>query len=551
MGDTIGYTFVCDTNLKTMGSSNTILYYDLIDQEEIPTVVGKVLINEKIILIEDQELLTVLSFKANRNWTLPKPILTFTNPGVCYGASSIGSVQPNQTLHATYLFLDTSGTTGMHCEAFTSIVNTGNTPQDVLFQFPFTTTGDPTYTEFNYLMNYNSFNGVGFRVNSIYLLWQITPSDAMPSSADWSYYNINNYVGTNGCLEVGSFNSASENFQLYEETAFYSMTSPSFTGITIGGVGYSLYELTQNNIGDILVASGGTLSGKMLVQATSTASIGIDGMFSIYSTTGATTVIAFKTSTLTTSALLQFSYLTGVASTTSTIREDILVPSIPTLTSYNYTNGIYYSSPGVVSLTLFNQPNNDVVWVFYNGQLISANNYGVYTTGTTANRRVQLNFTPAVGSDITLYYLDNSGLGTNPINNKMTPANINNLRVNIDKSFLDNSVTEIYNLNDFISIPLVANISGFTFGDEVFFFGNISTNIQATIYKSLLTCNVLPNQFINSANPTFNPDENKASYTEIGIYDGNNDLVAIGKFSEPLVRKYNSDMLIIQATIDF
>jgi hypothetical protein len=27
--------------------------------------------------------------------------------------------------------------------------------------------------------------------------------------------------------------------------------------------------------------------------------------------------------------------------------------------------------------------------------------------------------------------------------------------------------------------------------------------------------------------------------------------VAIGKFSQPLTRKYNSDVLIIQATIDF
>jgi len=28
-------------------------------------------------------------------------------------------------------------------------------------------------------------------------------------------------------------------------------------------------------------------------------------------------------------------------------------------------------------------------------------------------------------------------------------------------------------------------------------------------------------------------------------------MVAIGKFSEPITRKYNSDMVVIQATIDF
>jgi nitrogenase subunit NifH len=37
----------------------------------------------------------------------------------------------------------------------------------------------------------------------------------------------------------------------------------------------------------------------------------------------------------------------------------------------------------------------------------------------------------------------------------------------------------------------------------------------------------------------------------MAVYDSDGDLVAIGKFSQPLTRKYNSDVLIIQATIDF
>ena len=44
---------------------------------------------------------------------------------------------------------------------------------------------------------------------------------------------------------------------------------------------------------------------------------------------------------------------------------------------------------------------------------------------------------------------------------------------------------------------------------------------------------------------------NNAGLPEVKIYDENEDLVAIGKFSQPIQRKYNSDMLIIQATIDF
>jgi hypothetical protein len=41
------------------------------------------------------------------------------------------------------------------------------------------------------------------------------------------------------------------------------------------------------------------------------------------------------------------------------------------------------------------------------------------------------------------------------------------------------------------------------------------------------------------------------AFTEIGLHDQNGILVGIGKFSEPITRKYNSDMLVIQVTIDF
>ena len=125
------------------------------------------------------------------------------------------------------------------------------------------------------------------------------------------------------------------------------------------------------------------------------------------------------------------------------------------------------------------------------------------------------------------------------------------MRVNIDKSLLDISIDTKYDLNDYIELAQLSNTTGHTFGDETFFYGNITTDIKATIYKSLITCNVLPNKFINSANPTFNPNQDKTCFTEMGIYDNNDELVAIGKFSQPLIRKYNSDMLIIQATIDF
>jgi hypothetical protein len=537
LADTIGYTFVCDSVLKAMGANNTIRYYDLVDQETTPTVVGKVFIDDKIILIEDKELLMAMSYKSNRNWTLPTPKLTLTEPGVCPGSSLTGCLLNNEALHITYLFTDSEGISGLHCENYATIRNESGTVKDVIFEFP-KNPNDPTYSEFSYLMDFNDTEGYGYRAGSVILIWQKTPVNAKPVPGDWNFFSVNNFIGGSGCLS--NITSLCDNFELNNETTIYPT---SFTS--------NKYTLTDKEIGDVIVSQNGLI----LKQASSVSNLGVDGDYwkyplNVMSGVNNTSIIEFASGVLSSGDVVQFHYLIGETNTSSTIRQDIQVPigGIPSGNDYN--DGIYLIG-STVCLTLDKQPNNSVVYIFYNGQLISANNYGVIPTGTTANRRVELTFTPADGSLISLFYLDNSGLGTNPISNALTANNIQNLRVNLDKTLLDNSEGTKYDINDFISLDSVTNITGHTFGDETFFFGNIETDIKATIYKSLITCNVLPNKYISTSNPTFNPDQDKVAFTELGVYDADGDLVAIAKFSQPLTRKYNSDVLIIQATIDF
>jgi hypothetical protein len=545
----IGYTFICDTTVKYMGANNTIKYYDLIDQEYIPTVVGKVLVDEKIAIIEDQELLVALSYKGNRNYTLPTPQLTMVNPGVCAESSMVGALQPNESFHVSYIFTDVSGNTGLHCENYTTVNNTGTTAKDITFQFNQPPTGytGTSYSEFSYLMPYTGFTGVGYRTNSINLLWQKTNIDSVPAASEWNYYNINNYVGTNGCLYNGGFQTNTEYFGLYSEVI---IGTGSVTSVSYLGDDYYTYKTTQTPIGSLFISSGLTsgYAGSVLSSSDTITGIGATNKYYVDTQTTGTT-IWFKTTDFESTTDLMINYVTGTTQTSSLIRQNVIVPS--SYSGNTYLNGIYTGSTGAVCLTLNEIPNNNVVWVFYNGQLLNSAYYGVYTSGTTNDRRIQLSFSPTVGANLTFFYIDASGLGTEPINNGMSPVNIANLRVNIDNSFLSLSSGQTYNINNFISVPSSTNITGMTFGDENFFYGNIETDIHAMVYKTVLTCNVLPNQYINSANPTFNPNDDKASFTEIGIFDDNDDLVAIGKFSQPLVRKYNSDMLIIQATIDF
>ena len=56
-------------DLKYLEDHNTP-YYDLADEND--NIVGKVFLNLKLFIIEDQELLFAMSYKSNRNWTLPE-----------------------------------------------------------------------------------------------------------------------------------------------------------------------------------------------------------------------------------------------------------------------------------------------------------------------------------------------------------------------------------------------------------------------------------------------------------------------------------------------
>lgn len=95
------------------------------------------------------------------------------------------------------------------------------------------------------------------------------------------------------------------------------------------------------------------------------------------------------------------------------------------------------------------------------------------------------------------------------------------------------------------------NNSGLTFGSESFFFGNLKTGIKATTFKTIMTVLADNTRFNSSTNPTFDALQDESVYiTEVGIFNENNDLVAIGKTTYPL-RKDNSRFLGVQLEIDF
>jgi hypothetical protein len=96
------------------------------------------------------------------------------------------------------------------------------------------------------------------------------------------------------------------------------------------------------------------------------------------------------------------------------------------------------------------------------------------------------------------------------------------------------------------------NSSGLTFGNESFFYGNLTTGIQANVFKTLITV-IARNDEYNSSlnNPSFiSLYDSNTFITEIGILNNNNDLVAVAKPAYP-IKKNNSRYLAFQLELDF
>ena len=95
------------------------------------------------------------------------------------------------------------------------------------------------------------------------------------------------------------------------------------------------------------------------------------------------------------------------------------------------------------------------------------------------------------------------------------------------------------------------NSNGLTLGNEDFLFGNITTKIVATSFKTVFTIEVKDNELNASNNGAFDGTNDENAYiTEIGILNSLGELVAVGKPTFP-IKKNNSRYLTFQLELDF
>jgi hypothetical protein len=71
------------------------------------------------------------------------------------------------------------------------------------------------------------------------------------------------------------------------------------------------------------------------------------------------------------------------------------------------------------------------------------------------------------------------------------------------------------------------------FGEEVFFFGNVKTDIEAVGYVTDIAVNLPANEYNYTENPTWD-GVSKLYISEIGVFDDTDNLVGIAKLNSPI-----------------
>ena len=157
--------------------------------------IGKVFPDQQIVIIDDEEVIAALSYKSNRNWTLPAPKCSQITPNICQTGTTNDGILVNdqQTMWVTYRFdTDAGALSSLHCNYYTSVVgpSTGctDTSQNVSVkfgaEFPFLNT-DPTSL-------------VGFTANSFKLIFQLVTGGGRPNPTAWKEYDFTNQIQLTG-----------------------------------------------------------------------------------------------------------------------------------------------------------------------------------------------------------------------------------------------------------------------------------------------------------------------------------------------------------------
>jgi hypothetical protein len=199
-GVTQGMSFVSDTVLKFEPTTD-IEYYDLLEDSTLissgrtANVVGRVYPQLKVVIFTDDEIVATMSYKSNRNWTLPALDAVLAPPA---GGIGSGVLAKDEVMYLTYVLETTSGlTNSIPCQSYVKVENTSNASKDVDFNIS-------DVDLLPYMRKIESgWDGKGFYAHNFKLLYQIVPnSSTRPSSDAWKEVDFTSTSITSGAGET-------------------------------------------------------------------------------------------------------------------------------------------------------------------------------------------------------------------------------------------------------------------------------------------------------------------------------------------------------------
>jgi hypothetical protein len=185
-GATTGTTFHMSTGktksvTSEYNSDFQLDYVDLLDINEYS--VGKVFFNQKIIVFDDQEIVTALDTGSTRNYTLTAPKVSsyITN------ADEIVDLTTGKTMWVTYKFSGGTVSDDLPCSNFMKVTGTTN-PENVNVKF-----------------NSGGFKHLnsGYTATQIHILHQFTDNGEQPDPNQWYIKNYTNDLSSINDLKTG------------------------------------------------------------------------------------------------------------------------------------------------------------------------------------------------------------------------------------------------------------------------------------------------------------------------------------------------------------
>ena len=242
-GSTMGAKFHMDTKdfyvKSTKNAYHGLKFRYLLDEQN--NKVGKVFVNNKTIVFDDQELVAILDYRSNRKYTLPSPKLSLVPSDGVAGNSMLSD--GTKTVWVTYAFQYTSGNTlnalpcNYHNKISLSVGTDGcviATPSQVTMKFSGNTFSN-MYTGFTNVKD-------GFVADKFYALVQITTTGSTPTTNGWKMIDLTSQIPNHTSGLINPTNLRNTTFTLY-----YS----GYTGSTnYFDLETHLSGLTSNYLGD-------------------------------------------------------------------------------------------------------------------------------------------------------------------------------------------------------------------------------------------------------------------------------------------------------------